>query len=261
MTKAKIILVILSVTIIGLSFQPKKETMNNNKITVDIWSDVICPFCLIGKKKIEKAIAELNAEDKVIVQWHSYQLDPSFPSNSSIPTKEYLVKRKGYPEAQVISMQDNLVKNGEEYGINFQFEKAKYFNTFDAHRLIQWAKTLDKSNELKEALMMAFFTRGIDLSNQDNLIEVAYESGLDSTIAKQILSSEKFKKEVQDDIKKANSIGVLGVPYFVINGKEIISGAQRDQVFKNALEKAFGNSKKELDRTEEGACLPNGECK
>jgi predicted DsbA family dithiol-disulfide isomerase len=261
MKKTVLILVVLSLTITGLSFQPKKKTINNSKIIVDIWSDVVCPFCLIGKKKIEKAITDLKAENNVILQWHSYQLDPSFPMNHSVTTKEYLVKRKGYPESQVITMQENLVKNGIDYGIDFKFEKAKSFNTFDAHRLIQWAKKLDKSNELKEALMVAFFTRGIDLSVQKNLIQVTYESGLDSTIARQILGSEKFKKDVQDDIKKANSIGVRGVPYFVINGKEIISGAQTDQVFKNALEKALQIAKKELDQTKEGICLPDGECK
>lgn len=250
-----------------LSTVSKKESnmestkIENEKVKIEIWSDVVCPFCFVGKRKIEQAITKLGAEKQVELGWHSFQLDPTFPLNKSMSTSAYLSERKGYPADQVIAMQQHLEVNGKHYGIDFQFSKALSFNTFDVHRLIQWSKTFNKSNELKEAFMLAFFTNGTDLSKQDNIIAVVEKTGLDGKTAQQILSSEQFKTEVENDIKKAQELGIRGVPFFLINGKEAISGAQDDQVFENTLSSALKNAKPVLNNFENGVCLPNGECK
>ena len=210
-----------------------------NKIKIEIWSDVVCPFCYIGKKKMEQAIAKLNAEDKIEIIWHSFQLDPDFPKDISVPSTKHLSEKKGYPVEQIKGMYNQLANQGKKYGIGFQFEKALSFNTLDAHRLIQWAKIVDKSNELKEAFMLAYFTNGIDLSQQENILKVIEQVGLDTVKAKAILNSDDYTQEVEQDIYQSRQLRIRGVPYFLINENEVISGAQNDKVFENVLSAAL----------------------
>ena len=234
--------------------------METKKINIEIWSDVVCPFCFIGKKKMEQAITKLNAEDKVEIIWHSFQLDPDFPKDTSVPSTKHLSEKKGYPVEQIKGMYQ-LANQGAAYGIDFKFDNALSFNTLDVHRLIQWAKTVNKSNELKEGFMLAYFTNGIDLSEQDNILEVVKKVGLDTTKAKEILNSDDYSQEVEQDIYQSRQLGIRGVPYFLINEKEVISGAQNDKVFENVLSDALKNVKSKETTSQEGICLPNGECK
>jgi predicted DsbA family dithiol-disulfide isomerase len=207
------------------------------KIKIDIWSDIVCPFCFIGKKKLEHAIAKLNLQDQVEMEWHSFQLDPDFPKGEAIPSSEYLAKRKNFPLEQINAIEQQLTANAKNYGIDFHFEKALSFNTLEVHRLWQWCKSFGKSSELKEALMLAYFTNGIDLSKDENVLKVVENCGLNPSEAKEILQSNRFSNEVDEDIYHASQIGVKGVPFFVINNQFAISGAQDDSVFENALKK------------------------
>jgi predicted DsbA family dithiol-disulfide isomerase len=204
-------------------------------IKIDIWSDIVCPFCFIGKKKLEQAISKLQLSEQVEIEWHSFQLDPDFPKGEAIPSAEYLAQRKNYPIEQINAIQQQLTTSAKVYGIDFQFEKALSFNTIDVHRLWQWSKTLGKSSELKEALMKAYFTDGIDLSKEENVLQVVENCGLDKLEAQAILRSNQFSNEVDEDIYHASQIGVRGVPFFVLNNQFAISGAQDDSVFENAL--------------------------
>jgi predicted DsbA family dithiol-disulfide isomerase len=207
------------------------------KISIGIWSDIVCPFCFIGKKKLEKAISKLNLSDQVEIEWHSFQLDPDFPKGESIPSSEYLAKRKNFPLEQINSIQEQLTASATPYGIDFQFDKSLSFNTMDVHRLWQWSKTMGKSSELKEALMLAYFTNGIDLSKEENVLKVVENCGLDRIEAKAIFRSDTFSNKVDEDIYQASQIGIRGVPFFVINNQFAISGAQEDSVFESALMK------------------------
>ena len=121
--------------------------MKNEKVKIEIWSDIVCPFCYIGKKKLELAVSKLNAKDKVEIVWHSFQLDPVFPKGTSQSSAEYLSQRKGYPVGQIRAMQQHLVSQAKPYNIDFQFEKSLSFNTRDAHRLWQWSKQFKKENQ------------------------------------------------------------------------------------------------------------------
>lgn len=206
-----------------------------SKISIGIWSDIVCPFCFIGKKKLEKAILKLNLSDQVEIEWHSFQLDPDFPKGESIPSSEYLAKRKNFPLEQINTIQQQLTASATPYGIDFQFDKSLSFNTMDVHRLWQWSKTIGKSSELKEALMLAYFTNGIDLSKEENVLKVVENCGLDRIEAQAIFRSDAFSNEVDEDIYQASQIGVRGVPFFVLNNQFAISGAQDDSVFENAL--------------------------
>jgi len=238
----------------------QQVNMQADKITIDVWSDVVCPFCYLGKKKMEQAIARTGATGRVEVIWHSFQLDPSFPKGNSLPSQQYLSERKGYPKAQLKAVSAQLASQGKGYGIDFQFDKALTFNTWDAHRLIQWAKSLNKGDELKGALMTAYFSTGADLSKQENLLAVVKQVGLDTVKAKQILESDAYSTEVKQDIAESRQLGIRGVPFFVVNRKRAISGAQSDDVF----EQIIGAAAKQLApvATDEagGVCLPSGEC-
>lgn len=233
----------------------------NEKVTIEIWSDIVCPFCFIGKKKIEKAINELNAENKVEIIWRSFLLDPSFPENKSTATLPYLTERKGYPARQVKSMCDNLTAQGKEYGIAFRFDRSLTMNTRNAHRLIKWASTQAKGSALKEALMQAHFENGIDLSSQEELIKVVTSVNLDTTVAKSVLNSEQFVAEVKSDIDLANNYGITGVPFFIINKSQTISGAQNDEVFMKTLKSAISNLPSAPNKKDGAVCAPSGECK
>jgi len=253
------LMMLLSLSLFAQS-NSKKE-MKGTKVKIEIWSDVVCPFCLIGKKKIEKAISKLNAEDKVDIIWRSFQLNPDFPKNTSLPSIQYLSERKGYPVNQIKGMCTQLSTQGNSYAIDFDFDNSLTFNTFDVHRLIQWAKSLGLSNELKEAFMVAHFSEGLDLSKETNLYAIIKETGLDIDDAKNILQSDAYSQNVAEDIKKSSALGIGGVPFFLVNGKKAISGAQNDEVFEKVLTAALENLSTTTVTSEKGVCLPNKECK
>ena len=259
--KTGIVLFMMLSGISLLAQSNSKKEMKEEKIKIEIWSDVVCPFCFIGKKKMEQAIAKLNAEDKVEIIWRSFQLDPDLPKNVSLPSIQYLSERKGYPIDQIKGMCTQLSTQGKSYAIDFDFDKALTFNTLDVHRLIQWAQPLGLSNELKEAFMIAYFSGGLDLSKEANLYAIVEKVGLNVDTAKTILQSDAYSKDVAEDINRSKKLGVRGVPFFLINEKEAISGAQNDQVFENMIAAALKNLKQTTPTTEEGVCLPNKECK
>lgn len=209
------------------------------KIKIDIWSDFVCPFCYLGKKKIESAIEKVGISEEVEINYHSFLLEPDFPTEYSETNIEYLASRKNYPREQIKVMHQQLVENGKNYGIDFQFSTSLVFNTVNAHRLMQWAKQFDKSKILKDAIMYAYFTDGIDLSKEENLLKIVENSGLNRAEALQVLDSNLFSQEVENDIYTATQIGIKGVPFFVINDKFAISGSQEDRVFENALKQVL----------------------
>lgn len=216
------------------------KTMNKeDKVVIEVWSDVVCPFCYLGKKKLDQAIQKLGAQEKVEIRWHSFQLDPDYPKGQSIPASTHLVENRGYEPAQLRRVQENLQKAGSDYGIDFQFEKTYTFNTFDAHRLWQWSKSYGKENEMKEALMKAYFTDGQDLSKKPALLEVVAHLGMDKSAAENILNSDDYAEVVAQDQRLARENQIGGVPYFLIDGESVISGAQDDLVFEQALQKAL----------------------
>lgn len=206
-----------------------------HNVKIDVWSDVVCPFCYLGKKKLERAIQKLNLTTQVTVEWHSFQLDPNFPKNIGLAATEQLVKRKGIPLANIQSAQNRLSEQGKEYGIDFQFERAINFNTQNVHRLLHWAKSFGKADELKTELFSVHFTKGLDLSQLENIKQAVVSVDLDAEAAVQVLDSENYLQEFQRDIALARQIGINGVPFFVFNGKTAISGAQADSAFEDVL--------------------------
>jgi predicted DsbA family dithiol-disulfide isomerase len=217
-----------------------------SKMHVDIWSDIMCPFCYIGKRHFEKALAQFENSNEVEIEWHSFQLDPNLPKPASeLGVYEYLAQRKGITREQSIAMHANVVDMAKNAGLNYDFEKTVVANSFDAHRLIQFAKTKDLGDEAEERLFKAYFTEGRNMCDANTLLQLAKDIGLNEAEAKEVIIGDAYAREVKQDIQTASQIGVTGVPFFVFNRKYGVSGAQPASTFVNVLQRSFDEWKKE----------------
>lgn len=215
----------------------------NLKIKIEIWSDIVCPFCYLGLKKLDQALYSTGSTSYFVKEWHSFQLDPEFPAGVSENTTSYLAKRKGVTENEIVQLYSRLIEQGSAYGINFQFDKALTFNTMDAHRLIQWSKSQGKTNELEDELFKAYFTHGTDLSKTENLISICESIGLSEHGAKSALQNQQYSIQIEEDKYTASQFGIRGVPYFIIDERFPISGAMPDTVFENTLKNVLARHK------------------
>lgn len=202
---------------------------------IEIWSDVMCPFCYIGKKNFEKTLENLPFKDEIKVEWKSFQLDPTLEHNKTKTTAEYFREKKGFPEEQAKQMTENVIRMGKSSGIDFNFEKALITNTLSAHKLLHLAKKYHKSTEMEEELFRAHFIEGKNVGDKNVLIALAVSLAIDAEEADNSLQSDNFNYEIQQDILEARNNGISGVPFFILNGKYGISGAQPVEVFKNAM--------------------------
>lgn len=206
---------------------------------IEIWSDVMCPFCYIGKNNFEQALEKLPFKDQVEVEWKSFQLDPTLDPAETKNTLAYFREKKGFPDAQASQMMSQVTQMGKGAGIDFNFETALITNTFPAHKLLHLSKKYNKANEMEEALFKAHFIEGKNVGDLDTLVSLADSLGIDKEEAKQALTSDDFDYEVNQDIQEAKNNGITGVPFFVLNGKYAVSGAQPVEVFENALKQTY----------------------
>ncbi|PQA94902.1 Predicted dithiol-disulfide isomerase, DsbA family [Chryseobacterium piscicola] len=209
---------------------------------IEIWSDVMCPFCYIGKKNFENALEELSLKDKIDVEWKSFQLDPSLEMGEAITTAQYFKEKKGFPENQAKQMTAQVTEMGKSAGIDFNFEKAIITNTFQAHKLIHLAKKNDLGSEMEEELFKTHFLEGKNIGDSETLINLGKKIDLDSDMIKEALSSKVLDLEVKHEIIEASQLGISGVPFFVINQKYGVSGAQPVETFKEAITQAYNES-------------------
>lgn len=233
---------------------------------VEVWSDIMCPFCYIGKHHYEQALKQFADAAVVELEWKSFQLDPTLPKNAPYQdTYQYLSDRKGIAVSQAEEMTASVAEAGREAGLALNFDRAIVTNTFDAHRLLHFAKTRQLGNALKEVLFRAHFTDGKDVGNTEILIALAGETGLDTASARQVLESNQYADAVAEDIREARQIGVQGVPFFIFNRKYAISGAQPTAAFLQTLEKSFAAWRSDhpqvnLKVSEGPSCAPDGTC-
>jgi protein disulfide-isomerase len=206
---------------------------------VEIWSDIMCPFCYIGKRHFELALKDLDFADELEIEWKSFQLDPTIPKmENHVNAYQYLADAKGISFEESKAMHDNVVTSAKRVGLTYNFDKAIVANSFDAHRLIQFAKTVDKGDLAEEALFQAYFTDGIDMANIDSLKVIGLKIGLADSDLNRILHSDEYSYDVSQDIQEGQNLGLRGVPFFVIDRKYGISGAQPVEIFVETLKKA-----------------------
>ena len=227
---------------------------------IEIWSDVMCPFCYIGKKHFEQALEKIPYKDNIQVEWKSFQLDQDLSKDEPIDIMTYLTERKGITSEQIAGMNARLNEMGAEAGIKFNQDQAKVINTSDAHRLIHFAQTKGKANEAEEALFKAYFTDGKNVANYDTLAEIGEEIGLNKAEVQAMLDSDAFVFDVASDVLDARNIGVSGVPFFVIDRKYALSGAQPVAYFESALTQAYEKDHLNNPSTEGDSCNIDGNC-
>jgi predicted DsbA family dithiol-disulfide isomerase len=206
---------------------------------VDIWSDVRCPFCYIGKKKFETALEKFEHKDQIEVEWHSFELDPTMETKPDLNAVDYLAQIKGQSRQWAVDMNQRVTDTAAEVGLTFNMEDAVVANSFNAHRLIQLAKSNGLDNEIEEKLFVDYFTAGKNIDDKEVLIEAGIAVGLDRLAIEMMLNSDSFTDEVRLDQKIAQQIGIQGVPFFVFDQKLAVSGAQPAETFLGALEQAY----------------------
>lgn len=215
------------------------ENMTETRLTVDIYSDIACPWCFIGKRRFEKALQALPFGEKVDVNWHAFQLDPSLPEHYDGSELDYLVKSKGMPADQVAGMLKHVTGQAADEGLKYDFDALRPANSFTALRLLALAKERGLGNEMKEALLSAHFEKGLDTGDKKTLQAIAGQVGLVASEAEEVLAGDKYANEVRADGIRARELGVSGVPFFILENKYGISGAQSSEVFEQALSQVW----------------------
>ena len=234
---------------------------------IEVWSDIMCPFCYIGKRNYEAALDQFADKAHVELEWKSFQLDPSIdpmPTQKNVYT--YLAERKGMSYEQVVAMHEQVKATARKAGLEYDFDRAVVSNSFNAHRIIQMAKLKGLGDQAEERFFAAYFTRGENLSDGTVLTTIGKDIGLSEEEVRQALNDGKYAQLVQNDIAEAQEIGVTGVPFFVVNRKYAISGAQPIEVFVQTIEQAYREWQAARPSliVEHGAsgpsCTPDGHC-
>ena len=206
---------------------------------VNIWSDIRCPFCYVGKKKFEKALAQFPHAEEIEVTWHSFQLDPNLVTQPDTNPYDYFSKAKGIPVIQAKAMHEHAKKAGKEVGIDFNFDESKVANSFRGHLLIQLAKKKNLADAMEEALFEAQFITGKNIDDEAVLLETGKSVGLTEVEIKNALASDEMAHAVTQDGLMARQLGINAVPFFVFNDKYGVSGAQQPEHFLEVLNKSF----------------------
>jgi predicted DsbA family dithiol-disulfide isomerase len=208
-------------------------------IVIDVWSDVVCPFCYLGDSVLQQAIEQFPHGSAVEVRYHSFQLNPGFPVGEAIKADEYLAKNYRMPAAQLEASHAHLTAQGTAAGLDYRFEDSIMVNTLDAHRIIHLAKAAGREHDMVMRLFKAEFTEGLNLADLEVLADLAAELGLDREKAVEALRNGAFEGDIRADIAQAQAYGITGVPFFVFDNKYGISGAQPIEAFRQVLDKAW----------------------
>jgi predicted DsbA family dithiol-disulfide isomerase len=207
-------------------------------VKIEVWSDVVCPWCYIGKRRLQKALAESEHDGGVEVTWRSFQLDPTQRRGDNRLTTEMLAGKYGVPAAQAEAMQERVTALAAEEGLTYHLDKSLTANTFDAHRLTHFAATRDLADGIHERLFRAALTDGEAVDDTETLVRIGTDVGLPADEVRKVLDGDAYADEVRDDIREARALGANGVPFFVFDRTYGISGAQPIEVFLATLEKA-----------------------
>lgn len=233
---------------------------------IEIWSDIVCPFCYIGKRRIENALKNHPHADKIKVEWKSFLLNPDMVSDPTKKNVEYLAEIKGWSLEQAKQITQQVVDMAAQEGLEYNMDIAVVANPKDAHRVIQYAKTVSLGDAMKERFLKAYFTEGKNIADFDTITALAVEVGLDADKVKAVLESGEYADKIQYDIYESQQLGVRGVPFFVLDNRYGISGAQHPDVFKETLDKAWDNyvqnqpNLEMVTSTSGDACDIDGEC-
>lgn len=231
---------------------------------VEIWSDIACPFCYIGKRRYEQALSQLPFGKEVKTVYRSFVLDPDAPIDPPYDVHDMLASKYGMSREQALKMNEQVAEQAQTVGLDYDMDRIIPTKTFDAHRMIHFAAQSGKMAEMKEKLLKAYFTDGKHVAKAEVLADLAAEIGLDREEALAVLSSDRYSEEVRADLEEAAKLGIRGVPFFVIDRKYAVSGAQTLDVFIQALDKAKSEQEPLItmnnEDNEAGASCTDGSC-
>jgi predicted DsbA family dithiol-disulfide isomerase len=225
---------------------------------IEVWSDVVCPFCYVGKRRLESALAAFPHRDAVEVVWRSFELAPDAPAETGEPLDAMLARKYGMDPAEALAANARVSAMAAEAGIEFHLERARSGNTFDAHRLLHLAAERGLGGAAKERLLRAYFTEGRAIGVREELVALGVELGLDEREVRAALDGDAHADAVRADQREARELGVQGVPFFVIDRRYAVSGAQPEGVFSQALARAWAERAPELQAVGEAtdaACM------
>jgi predicted DsbA family dithiol-disulfide isomerase len=206
---------------------------------VEIWSDVVCPWCYIGKRRFEQALDKFDHRDEVEVVWRAFELDPNAPVTREGDYATRIATKYGTSREQAQAMIDRMVDAGAGDGLDLRFDISRPGNTFDAHRLLHLAGERGRQDEVKERLLRATFTEGEPIGDRGVLARLAVDAGLDPDEVQTVLDGDRYSTEVRADERRAHELGVSGVPFFVVDGRYGVSGAQSPDVLLDVLNQAW----------------------
>jgi predicted DsbA family dithiol-disulfide isomerase len=219
------------------------ETTTNTTMTdtihIEIWSDVMCPFCYLGKRKFDEALQQFEHNSKVKIEWKSFQLNPELVTDTSMSVIDYLLNVKNISHEQATQMNAYIGKSGKAVGIDYHFDNVVLYNTMLAHRLLHYAKSIGQQHEAEERFFLAHFTEGKNLDDAQTLLEIAEEMKWDKNAVQHVIDTDEYTHEVRMDMYEAQQLGISGVPFFLFNEKLAVSGAQDTSVFLDALRQSI----------------------
>jgi protein disulfide-isomerase len=249
----------------GQATKANNQPPMQNKMKIEIWSDVMCPFCYIGTRKFEAALAQTSVKDRIEIVWKSFLLAPDMKTRPCKNINQFLAEHKGIPVQQAEAMHAQVTAMAKGVGLQYNMDKVVVASSVNAHRFAHFAKGQGKGAEAEEALFRAYFTEGKNIDDFPTLIQIGTSLGLDGAALKAALEGGAFADAVQADIAEARQIGVNGVPFFVFNRKYAVSGAQDPKTFSEVIEKAFSEwqaaNPGALEVISGPACTPAWECK
>jgi len=206
---------------------------------IEIWSDIMCPFCYIGKRKFEVALAQLESIDNIEIEWKSFLLSPDMKTDDTKNIHQFLAEHKGISLEEATGMNDNVAHIAANVGLEYNFDKTIPANSFNAHRLLHFAKQHGRQQAAEEALFAAYFTEGKNIDDAQTLVTLAATLGLDGNAFAQAMGAGAYVEAVLDDVNEAQQLGIRGVPFFVFDRKYAVSGAQEPAAFLETLEKVM----------------------
>lgn len=225
---------------------------------VEIWSDIACPFCYIGKRRFESALSKFEHRDQVEIKWRSFELNADIPKRKTTTTLEFLTAHKGISATQAKALFKQVTETAAKDGLKFNFDIGLHGNTFDGHRLVHYATENGCGDAMKERLFSGYFVRGESVANIDTLISMATDVGLDAEKTRTMLESDNFSDSVRSDEAKAKTLGIHGVPFFLINEKDELSGIQSPEYILRLLNKAWNSSGDSKSSTAGATCNEDG---
>jgi len=235
------------------------EVAADSMMRIDIWSDVVCPWCAIGKAHLEEALGSFDHSDDVVIRWRSFELDPSAPAVRTGNYAGMIAKKYGMDEEQAQAMVDQMTARGEAVGVDFRFDRVQPGNTFDAHRVIHLGGLRGMQTEVKSRMLKGYLADGEAIGLPEVVHKLGVEAGLDPDEVTAVLETEAFADEVRADELLASQLQVTGVPFFVFDGRFAVAGAQPPEVLLEVLQRAWSDREPQLEIVAEGdACGPEG---